>query len=380
MRIEHIEMYSVQIPLPDTFYPSWIPGFPQNHNRLTFVRMISEDGVVGESAGVAFADEARGLGSTIGPFFLAMGDVTVEKVMDRLRAATFLGLRLWWAEPAIWDMIGKYAKLPVHALLGGGREKLPAYASLGEVRSPEKRTEDVLSLKAMGFKAVKLRAHSLDWREDVRVLEAVRKAVGSSMEIMVDANQGWRVEVLTPAPLWDVSTAKKFASACDDLGISWLEEPLDMHNRKGLKELRMHTSVPLAGGEMNSGIHEFRDLIEERCLDILQPDATLSGGISTSVRVAAMCDAHGMGFNPHTWTNGIGLLINLQVMASASRCKWCEYPYEPPGWIPEARDGLLTEPIKIDQDGCVSVPRGPGLGLSIDEDKLKKYGEKIFSI
>jgi hypothetical protein len=67
-------------------------------------------------------------------------------------------------------------------------------------------------------------------------------------------------------------------------------------------------------------------------------------------------------------------------MVSSSRCKWCEYPYEPPGWVPEARDGILTEPIKIDADGYVSVPRKPGLGLSIDEDKLKKYGEKIFSI
>lgn len=375
-----MELYSVRIPLPDTFFPSWIPGYPQNSNHLTFLRLVTEDGIVGESAGVAFAEEAKGLGTTIAPFFLTMGDVTVEKVMNRLTAATFLGLRLWWVEPAVWDLLGKYASLPVHSLLGGGREKIPAYASLGEVREPARRVEDVLSLKEAGFRAVKLRAHSPDWREDVRVLEAVRKAVGSGLEIMVDANQGWRIEILTPAPFWDLAAARNFSSACEALGVRWLEEPLNMHNRRGLRELRRSTPVPIAGGEMNSGFHEFRDLVEERCLDILQPDATLSGGISTSMKVASLCEAHGLGFAPHTWTNGIGLQINLHVMAAVSACSWCEYPYDPPGWVPEARDALLTEPIRIDADGNISIPKKPGLGIDIDGDKLKKYGELIFSI
>jgi D-galactarolactone cycloisomerase len=78
-------------------------------------------------------------------------------------------------------------------------------------------------------------------------------------------------------------------------------------------------------------------------------------------------------FSPHTWTNGIGLMANLHVAAAAPNCPFIEYPYDPPGWTPEIRDFLLTEPIRIDSEGYVQLPERPGLGLELDEDKLKRY-------
>jgi L-alanine-DL-glutamate epimerase-like enolase superfamily enzyme len=118
--------------------------------------------------------------------------------------------------------------------------------------------------------------------------------------------------------------------------------------------------------------------VENRCLDILQPDATFVGGISTSMKIAALAEANGLGIAPHTWSNGIGLLINMHVMAASPNSEFCEFPYDLPGWTIEARDGILAENIDIDSEGFVHMPEEPGLGIVIDEDKLAKYGEKFF--
>jgi L-alanine-DL-glutamate epimerase-like enolase superfamily enzyme len=115
-------------------------------------------------------------------------------------------------------------------------------------------------------------------------------------------------------------------------------------------------------------------------LDIYQPDATFGGGITDAVRVMQACRAAGRGFAPHTWTNGIGLLVNLHVHAAGGREHPLEYPCEPPGWTPEVRDGLLAEPIRADAAGTIAVPEAPGLGIVLDEDQLRRYGEKYFEI
>jgi L-alanine-DL-glutamate epimerase-like enolase superfamily enzyme len=92
------------------------------------------------------------------------------------------------------------------------------------------------------------------------------------------------------------------------------------------------------------------------------------------------CEEEGLRFAPHTWTNGLGFLINLHVYAAGRRDHPLEYPYEPPGWVPEARDGILTEAILVDSDGTVPVPEKPGFGIEIDEERLRRYGEKFFEI
>src|SRR3990172_5112831 len=115
MRIAHLELWHVEIPLPRNFHPAWIPGYPQSHNRFTLIKLITDTGIEGISAGVAFAREAAGLGQ-IGLFFLGVDPFDVSRVMDRLRGATFLGLRLWWIEDACWDIMGKVAGVPVYQL------------------------------------------------------------------------------------------------------------------------------------------------------------------------------------------------------------------------------------------------------------------------
>jgi L-alanine-DL-glutamate epimerase-like enolase superfamily enzyme len=124
-------------------------------------------------------------------------------------------------------------------------------------------------------------------------------------------------------------------------------------------------------------LDEFRDLIERGCLDIVQPDVTLSGGILMGKKIAGLAEAHNLEFSPHTWTNGLGLAANLQLMASVPNCPYCEFPYEEPGWTPEDRDFMLTESFKVDKDGYIAVPDAPGLGVQLNMPAVERCGEKI---
>lgn len=381
MKVDRIELFHVAIPLPKPFYPAWIPGYPQTVNRFTLVRVTTDDGVQGVAAGVAFEQEREGLGSLLGPYLIGLDPVDIPTVRQRIREASFLGWRNYWLEAAFWDIKGKAEGKPVWALLGG-REggRVNVYASTGEVHPPARRAEEVLELCDMGFKAVKLRVHSFDPAEDVAQVETVRRAVGDSVMLGVDANQGWRVALIDDAPLWTLERAVDFARACRDLGVAWIEEPLDMHAYDELADLCRHSDVPIAGGEMNGGWHEFKVMLEKGSYDIYQPDATMGGGIGDAARVMETCRERGLGYTPHTWTNGLGFLINLHVFAAGPRTHPIEYPFEPPGWVPEARDGLLVKPIRVSADGTVAVPDAPGLGIEIDEARLARYGEKYFEI
>jgi D-galactarolactone cycloisomerase len=380
MKVNRIELFHVAIPLPKPFYPAWIPGYPQTVNRFTLLRLTTDSGVQGLAAGVAFEHEREGLGGLIGPYLIGVDSTDIATVRQRLREVSYLGWRNYWMEAAFWDIRGKVEDKPVWALLGGEAGRAPVYASTGELHPPERRAEEVLRLREMGFKAVKLRVHSFDLTEDMARVEAVRRAVGGSMDISVDANQGWRVALVDDAPLWTLDRATNFAHACTGLGVAWIEEPLDMYAYDELAELRRRSDVPIAGGELNGGWHEFKVMLEKGSYDIYQPDATMGGGVSDAKRVLDACRERGLGFTPHTWTNGLGFLINLHVYAAGPRDHPIEYPYEPPGWVPEARDGILVEPILVDSDGTVAVPDAPGLGIELDEDKLARYGKKYFEI
>lgn len=379
MKIKKLELFRVTIPLPKPFYPSWIPGYPQTENRFTLLRLTTDDGLQGYSAGVEMEEEREGLGTLLGPYLIEMDPTDIDSARQRLKEASYLGWRNSWIEAAFWDIKGKAEGKPVYQLLGGKGGKVPVYCSTGELHEPSRRIEEVRQVRKMGFKAVKLRVHSFDLKEDVIILESVRKAVGDDMEIMVDANQGWRVTVIDDAPLWDLDRAVQFARHCERLGIRWIEEPLDMHAYDDLATLCKESEVAIAGGELNAGWHEFKVMLEKGSYDIYQPDATFAGGIATSKQVMDAAIAKGLDFSPHTWTNGIGFMINFQIVGAHPNPNYLEYPYEPPGWIPEVRDALFKEPIRPDADGFLTLPEKPGLGFDIDPWKLSRFGRKIFT-
>jgi len=378
--IARVELYHVGIPLPKPFYPSWIPGFPQTENRFTLIKVITDDGVEGYSAGQAMGRERAGLGELIGPYLIGEEATDIALIQQRLREMSYLGWRNYWIEPAFWDIKGKLAGKPIYELLGGKACELKLYASTGEVKAPEERIEEAEKRYAEGFRAIKLRVHDFDESIDIRQVTETARSIGHKMKIGVDANQAWRVTIVADAPLWDLGRAKRFADICADAGVAWLEEPLPMDAYEDLTTLTAYSRVPIAGGELHSsGLPELKMMIERRCYHIFQPDATFTGGIAQTMEVIQLCRQHGLLYSPHTWTNGIGFAINLQLMAASgfAEKKEMEYPISPPGWTVEVRDGILERPFHHDR-GLIKTPTQPGLGLSIDQRALRRYGKRYF--
>lgn len=380
--ISRIEMYHVAVPLKAPFYPSWIPGYPQTENRFDLIRVITESGIEGWSAGPSMGRERRGFGELIAPYLIGLDATDIPLMQQRLREMSYLGLRNAWIEPAFWDIKGKLAGKPVYRLLGAEPGKIRLYASTGEVKAPQARVEEALQRHAEGFQAIKLRVHDFDERVDIAQVEAVAKAVGDRMTIAVDVNQAWRVTAVADAPLWDLPRAKRFADACADLGVAWIEEPLPMDAYEEQAELTRYSRVPIAGGELHTGgLAELQMMIDKHCYDYFQPDAMFTGGIGQTLEVIRLCREAGLKYTPHTWTNGIGFAVNLQLMAVGGdrQHSFLEYPLNPPSWTVEERDALLVQPF-LHEKGKLQLPTASGLGFDIDRRALRRYGKRFFSM
>lgn len=379
MKITEIDLWHVSIPLGGAFYPSWIPGFPQTENRFTLVRLRTASGVEGFSAGPAMSRERAGLGSLLGPYLLGERADDIESIRQRIREMGYLGQRAGWLEPACWDAIGRARGKPVWSLLGGRRGEVRLYASSGQVRSGAERVREVEARLAEGFEAVKLRVHDATLEQDLAQIRETRRGVGDRAVLGVDANQGWRVAVVADAPRWDGERARAFCQEAAGLGYDWVEEPLAMDDYEGLARLRSSVEIDVAGGELNGhGLPEFGVMLEKGCYDVYQPDAVFTGGIAETWRIIQKVKAAGARYTPHTWTNGIGFAINLQLFAASPFREETrlEYPYDPQ-WSPQARDGILEQPF-LHRGGRLEVPAAPGLGFEVSRRALRRWGEHFF--
>ncbi len=379
-RIAKVELFHVSCPVKPPFWPSWIPGYPQTHNRFTLIRLTTDDGIVGHAAGNAFTTERQGFGDLLGGFILGIEATDIATVRQRIKEAGYLGWRNWWIEPAFWDIKGKIEGKPVYKLLSGSDkavEKIPCYASSGSIKSFEQRKPYLDEIRRMGFRGVKIRVHSFNEQEDFEILRKVRQEVGKSFHLMTDANQGWLVTLIDDAPKWDLERATRFGKVADELKLKWVEEPLDMHAFAEFAELRRRIKTPVAGGELFGSRQEMQAAMDNEAFDILQPDATFAGGLEDARWCFEQCKKRKLKFSPHTWTNGFGMLVNLHAMAASGSKMLLEYPYEPPGWIPANRDAILKNPRRVDANGCVNVPQSPGLGFEIDENELKRHAKRF---
>jgi D-galactarolactone cycloisomerase len=380
MKVKAIELYHVSIPLKKTFWPTWIPGYPQTHNRFTLIKIITDEGIEGYSAGAAMGKERSGLGELLGGYLLGTDPTDIDRVQSLLKQAGFLGWLNFWIEPACWDIIGKKAGKPVFELLGGKARPIPTYCSTGEMHPPEKRVEELLAMKEQGFKTAKLRVKNHTLEEDIAMIRRIRQGVGDTLELGVDANQGWLVSIVDRIPAWDLNRAKEFAAACHDHNFEWLEEPLDSRDYNGNAALKKESKVKISGAELNYGWDEIKIMFEKDCFDIYQPDACFAGGIAQVRKVIKACGEHQRLYSPHTWTNGIGFYINWNlVLSDNNNTRPIEYPLEEPSWVPEFREGII-DPILPDSQGYLQPFTKPGLGFEINKKLLRKYGERFFKI
>ena len=367
MPIAAIETRAYRYPLDPPFPAAWDP-VPRTHQDATVVLVTTDDGVTGmASGGDGLPDRAL-----LEQLLVGVDVHDTDAVAEICETVDFHGSRPWAVELAVWDARGKLEGVPVSALLGSAARILRAYASSGEVVSPTERVDRCLALVERGIGAVKLRIRGERWRDDLEVVAAVREAVGPRLELMVDANQGWRMPG-DRTPRWDVATAADCARELEALDVHWLEEPLPAEDPEAYAALREHTGIRIAAGEMLRRVGEACDLVVRGLVDVVQADVLFVGGLTGCRRIAEVAEAHGRAWSPHTWSNGAGLVANLHGATACSSVPWIEVPYDPPAWGPERRDWLLGAPVEIAADGTIAPPVGPGLGLDLDLDRLEQW-------
>jgi D-galactarolactone cycloisomerase len=366
VRITSIRIERLVLPLDPPFPAAWDP-VPRRSFAASVVRVETGEGVVGVGSG----DSMDGF-AAFEHLFIGTDPLAIARQVRVLETIDFHAGRYWPLEAALWDIIGKVAGLPVAVLFGGATDALPAYASCGVSLPPDERAEAALRLRAEGFRALKIRIDPRRLDEGVAAVAATRRAVGSEMAILVDLNQGWRMAG-DVSPSLDVSGARRVADRLREYDILWLEEPLAASDLRGLAGLRAATGVRIAGGEMARTQAELLAALDADAFDVYQPDVVLAGGMLRTRTLAELALARNRWFTPHTWTNGIGLLANLHVVAGVGGGPFIEFPYDPPHWTPQHRDFMLAEPIRPDAAGLLHLPAAPGLGIELDEAAVRRY-------
>jgi D-galactarolactone cycloisomerase len=363
VKIERVRLERRSIELDPPFHAAWDPE-PRRSFEATLVLVETDEGLTGIGSGDTMDGFER-----YEHLFVGHDPLAVERHVAVLETITFHAGRYWPLEAALWDLAGKAAGKPAAELLGGQLDRVAAYASTGEQRSPGERAESALRLRKEGFTALKLRIDRTRLDEGLAAVEAVREAVGDSMEIMVDLNQGWRMPG-DVGPALDFTTVASTAARLRELDVFWLEEPLPREDVRGYASLRQDSGLRIAGGEMARTTSELEDFEAADALDVYQPDALLSVGLLRERELAERVTARGHFFTPHTWTNGIGLLANLHLTAGVGGGPYLEFPHDPPGWTPERRDFMLAEPVRVDAEGVVTLPDRPGLGFELADGLL----------
>jgi D-galactarolactone cycloisomerase len=349
--------------------PAWAPGSVWTSRGATLVKLTTDDGLVGWGApGYEYAES---LETWVKPNLLGQDPFRLERHERIFRNAG----GCWGVEIALWDIIGKAAGQPLWKLWGGYRDRVPGYASCVELRSGERRAEDAAARRAEGWRAMKLRLHDWSVRDDVAQVAAVRKAMGDDFVILCDANQAQQPGTPQPeeGPVWDYERALQTARELQQLGVFWLEEPLDRYDFDGLQRLCAAVDLRIAGGENNRGLHEFRWLIERDVYDVLQPEAMVTETMSGLRKIAALGEMHHKLVAPHHGGGGLGVAAHLHLACAIPNSSYFEMLLEPPGMTTDDFQWYLAEPLRVNKEGDIEAPSQPGLGVEPDPDLLKRY-------
>jgi len=363
-KITGIEITRHRLALDPPFRASWDTK-PRDAFDAAIVQVHTDLGVTGIGSG----DMMLGFEGHEA-LFVGQDPLAIERHWRILNNISFHWGRCWPLDLALWDLAGKLTNQPCWKLLGGLSNTLRPYASSGTLRGPAELADAAERYLAEGFTALKIRFHRGDWRDDIKALEAVRARLGDRLTLLVDCNQGWRMS-WDSYPSWTLKDALEVARELERVGVYWMEEPLHRGDREGMRRLRERVDIRVAGGEMTRELYEFRDLIREGCLDVLQPDAALVGGVTGLKRVASMAQESNLVFTPHTWTNGLGLVANAHLTAGCCDAPFIEFPYDPPEWSVDRRDFMLADALRLDSSGHIVLSDGPGMGVALDVDRLR---------
>ncbi|WP_147126030.1 mandelate racemase/muconate lactonizing enzyme family protein [Shimia ponticola] len=385
MKITRMQSHVLQYDLPEEL------GYSQQYyarRTAHLVEVSTDEGITGwgECFGpgpIAVANKGIVEG-VIAPMVIGMNpmdrDVIWHKVYNLMRDHGQKGMpmqALSGVDVALWDIAGKVMGQPIHNLLGGAhRSKVPAYGygmmlKRESVQDHVARFEDeVAAILDMGFKATKMKT-GLGPEADVQLCAAVARGVEGKGRFMVDANH-----------CYTTSDAFYVGRALDEMGAYWFEEPVAPEDRDGYRELRAGLKTNISGGEAEFGRWGWRDILENRGLDIAQPEVCALGGITEYQRVLALCHAHFTPVVNHVWGSAIAVATNLHLLAAMPPLPGGLFPWEPMLEFDTThnsfRDELLQDSLNIQAQvsqngGYVSVPKGPGLGVEPDREFIQKY-------
>jgi L-alanine-DL-glutamate epimerase-like enolase superfamily enzyme len=266
---------------------------------------------------------------------------------------------------ALWDIFGKITKEPIGRFFGGRvREKVMPYASL-LMDEPKAMAANLENLLAQGFMAFKIGWGAygrVDEQHDELLVKTARKTIGDKAFLAVDAGASdayWRNGLR-----WAINTSHMLAN----YQVGWLEEAIRPDDLENFVELRKQSSVPISGGEVLTRRQSFLPFLQEGAFDIVQPDVTKVGGISEFQKIATMADAFGVQVIPHGWNTAVGLATDLQIASSLSSSNKVEH-ITGSAYV----DDIGKMPWKLDSEGLLSIPNGPGLGYELDPNKVEKH-------
>ena len=268
-------------------------------------------------------------------------------------------------EHALWDIAGKSAGVPVWALLGGRiRNKVRVYQSTSGATAQQAGENAKRMIETYGYTALKMGIQAtgeMPYNQATRVtaehVRAVREAVGPDIDIGVDVH----------AKFFEAERAIRLAKAIEPYNPMWMEESVRPENYDAMKKVADHVSIPLASGESNYGIYEFKQLIDRQALDFVQPDICCCGGVLTLKKIAALAEAQYILVAPHNPMSPLATAINVHFAASTPNFYILEYAAPDSG----ARKNVLKEPLMVNKDGYLDIPNKPGWGMELNEEAFK---------
>jgi D-galactarolactone cycloisomerase len=273
---------------------------------------------------------------------------------------------------ALWDIAGKAQGVPVYHLLGGKQhDRIAAYASSLRFRGLETTLETARQFVERGFRAMKIKIgqNPHDTAGDLRLVRAIRREVGDDITLMVDVNCGYH---------GDVASALRVGRQLEALNIAWYEEPLSPEHIDGYSALAAALDMPVAAGEAAFTRYDFRDLLVRRAVDIIQPNACRTGGLSEVRKIAAMSSAFHIPYAPHTGScSAVALAVGLHIATALPH--FLTYEYMQSDWSKDQpnplRHDLVREPIEVFDDGFMRPPPAdrPGLGIELNDEILRRY-------
>lgn len=376
MKVTDVIAHQLSVSVDEPFTSS--RGWYYNTKGALLVEIRTDDGIVGwgDCYGPAPVNRAI-VESLLKPSVVGRDPFDVEVIWEALyNKVKDYGLTgmtisaISGVDIALWDIIGKACGKPVHKLLGGCfRDRVDAYATglyfKDFDRLIEEAVEEASGYVEQGFRAVKMKIGLGDPKLDLRRVAAVREAVGDDVQLMVDANH-----------CFTVPQAINLGRELEKLDVYWFEEPISPEDVEGYVEVSRALDMAVAGGENEFTRYSFRNLIERRAMDIVQPDVCAAGGLTECKKIAAIASAHWVQVVPHAWGTAVGMAATLQFLAALPDCPPCLRPIPPLLEYEQTfnpfRDDLAGAPFAHDR-GVVAIPTGPGLGIEVDRSVIEKY-------